>query len=208
MLSLLLLMVMLGVANWFATTLIVESELFRPVRDWVGNRYEDAAGTKTYGAWGKLHYLVSCHMCAGTWVALAMALFTPAVVNVPVVGWVLTALVIKGIGHLVLLLNNKGNARIELDRAEAAEAAMHMLPDLGGLLGALERVDRMKNRPSPDRYRRDRNPAVETMFGDMGRMPTKPKAKFEPFTDEDLAEMDVDAPEDAAFAKPETRFKG
>lgn len=204
MLSLLALMLMLGVANWFATTLLVESEIFRPVRGWVRNQYDKATGPRSAAVWSKLHYLVSCHMCAGTWVALAMALFAPAVVSVPVIGWLLTALVIKGIGHLVLLLVNMGNARVELDRAQATEAMMGAIPNLESMLGGLmnrheARVDAANDRNKQGRH----DQASAYMFGDMGRMPTKKGPKFEPFKEGDLLEPVEPQP---SWNKPETKF--
>lgn len=195
MFSLFLLMLMLGVANWFATTLLVESEIFRPLRQWVGHRTEVADAGWRLAFWEKARYMIGCHMCAGTWVALAMALFVPAVVNVPVVGWLLTALVIKGIGHLVLLLNNVGNARIEYDRAAATESMANALPDLESMLGGLMsrhevRVDAANERNKQGR----RNQAGAYMFPDETfTVPKKNKRTFEPL-DED------------AFTKPETKF--
>lgn len=100
------LLVLMGIANWLATTLLVDGVIFAEVRELV--KRNEGRG------WicAKAAYLVGCHLCTGTWVALTMALFVPAVVDVPVAGTVLTGLVIKGIGHLVLLLVNMGNAWI------------------------------------------------------------------------------------------------
>ena len=141
--SLFLMMLMLGVANWFATTLVVESELFRPLRQWIGKHVPDDPESFRDEVWFKLSYLVGCHMCAGTWVALVMALFVPPLVAVPVVGYLLTALAIKGIGHLVLLLNNMGNATIDRHRAQATAALMESVPNLGTLLsGAILRPEK------------------------------------------------------------------
>ncbi len=108
------LVIFLGLANWLGTTIIVESELFRPLREWVNNRRIKAEGytmiSERYGvitcpwrcrAWGKATYLVSCHLCAGTWVGLAIA----AVAGSPVpgvLGFVLGGLVFKAIGHITL----------------------------------------------------------------------------------------------------------
>lgn len=108
----------LGLANWLATTIVVESELFRPLRRWLDRRsgrptsalqaiqlllaLAKGQPTSTPGQrwWRKAAYLVSCHLCAGMWIALVQAV---AVGSRPgVVGVVVDALVYKAIGHLVL----------------------------------------------------------------------------------------------------------
>lgn len=100
------LLILMGIANWLVTTVLVDGEIFAEVRDRVKRQ--------KHRGWicAKAAYLVGCHLCTGTWIGLLMALFVPAVVDVPVAGTVLTGLVIKGIGHLVLLLVNMGNAWI------------------------------------------------------------------------------------------------
>lgn len=90
-----------GLVNWIATTILVESELFRPVRQWLERR-TDSAG-QWWWAWEKLRYLAGCHLCVGTWVGLTQA----ATFGSPWRGvWGLLAggLLYKAIGHLVLEL--------------------------------------------------------------------------------------------------------
>lgn len=207
MLSLTLLMLMLGVANWFATTLIVESELFRPLRDFPAERYNNAVAKESHrGAafWSKIRYLVGCHMCTGTWVGLAMALFVPWVVG-GFAGYLMTALVIKGIGHLVLMLVNMGEAAIERYRAQATEAMMGALPDMGSLLGGLmdrheSRVDAANERNKQGR----RNQAGAYMFPDKTfAVPKKNRPKFEPFNEGDLLEP---TDPEVAWNKPEKKL--
>lgn len=95
-----------GLAAWIGTSTIVEAEIFRDVRescDKVHNRFNN---WWTY----KLRYLIHCHMCTGIWVAALIALFIPPLVAVPVVGWGLTALAIKGVAHSFLVLQKLGEA--------------------------------------------------------------------------------------------------
>lgn len=121
-------LVVLGLVNWFATLLVVESELVRPLRDWLDGRRRsaegwsveyDCAGNYMHGtitcpwrcrAWGKIGYLFHCHMCAGTWVGLAIA----AVAGGPFTGWaalVLNGLAYKAVGHLTLAVVNRLDQR-------------------------------------------------------------------------------------------------
>ena len=78
----------LGLVNWLATTIVVESALLEPVRVRVERR------------WPRLGYLLDCHLCTGTWVGFALA---AAFRRHPgVAGFVFDALLYKAIGHLVL----------------------------------------------------------------------------------------------------------
>ncbi len=125
------LLVLLGFANWIATTILVESEVTRDWREWVDRRYnnadtkwqfnqDDKKLTRKRWLWFKLRYLTGCHLCTGTWVGLAMGAFvSSAIVNVPVVGWLLSALVIKGIGHFILVLHKAGESWTNLNNAAA-----------------------------------------------------------------------------------------
>lgn len=127
-------MILLGIAVWFATELVVDSRFFEPMRDWLESRYKEvrtkelrayydddmAAAAKDLLIYHKtgpaltwksgtlkwLTLLVSCKMCAGTWIGLLVALFVAPIVSVPLVGWVLTGLTLKGIAHLILIGQN------------------------------------------------------------------------------------------------------
>lgn len=97
--------VLLGFANWLATTIIVESVIFEDVRLTMrraGDRLK-SAGRESVGH--KLGYVLGCHLCSGTWVGFALAVAVP---NTPFhLRWwlptvVLNGLVIKGIGHALL----------------------------------------------------------------------------------------------------------
>lgn len=128
------LLIFLGIANWLATTILVEAEITRDYRDWIGKRYDEAneyPRSRSTWAWYKLKYLVGCHLCTGIWVGIVMAAFITPVIATPVVGFVMTALIIKGIGHMVLVLHklgeaasNHANARAESERytVESARA--------------------------------------------------------------------------------------
>lgn len=89
------LVIFLGLANWIITVILVESELSRPFRLWV-------SGTHFFApARPKLAYLVSCHLCTGTWVGLALALVAGSPVP-GVLGLVVGGLIYKAVGHVTL----------------------------------------------------------------------------------------------------------
>lgn len=119
----------LGLVNWLTTTIIVESELTRPLREWFKRKgtwqQTDEEWDAQYAAhlrgeeppkpqlrlraWRKAAYLVACHLCTGTWIGLVLAAlglvhpFGPGVL-----GWTLTGLLIKAIGHLTLVVHKAG----------------------------------------------------------------------------------------------------
>jgi uncharacterized membrane protein len=95
-----------GLAAWIATSTIVEAEVFRDVREACDKVHEKHNNWWSY----KLRYLVHCHMCTGIWVSAVIALFVSPIVSIPVVGWGLTALAIKGIAHSFLVLQKLGEA--------------------------------------------------------------------------------------------------
>lgn len=120
----------LGLVCWLATTIIVESELVRPLRDFVERKrwavrdipepvdYVDASVTamrffkskqgpeyfrRERPLVTKLSYALSCHLCTGTWVGVSLALIfgSPFSGAVGILGG---GLLYKAIGHLVLEL--------------------------------------------------------------------------------------------------------
>lgn len=117
-----------GLANWIATTILVESEITRPIREWVQQhrvRYTERPPTEAeklrmmaYGdhapeivevqthhrVWWKVSYLLGCHLCSGTWIAAAEALVLGNLIGTGFFGFVLTTLLIKAIGHFTLEL--------------------------------------------------------------------------------------------------------
>lgn len=87
--------VLLGLVCWIATTIVVEAELTRPVRERVKRSRRCCAL--------KLDYLVSCHLCSGTWIGLTLS----AVFGSPwggFAGIVAGGLLYKAIAHLILEL--------------------------------------------------------------------------------------------------------
>lgn len=110
-----------GIAAWIATSTIVEAEIFRDVREAIDRLHSRKSNWWTY----KLRYFIQCHMCTGIWVSAIIALFLPPLVATPVVGWGLTALAVKGIGHSFLVLQkwfesmtDKNKANTELWKRE------------------------------------------------------------------------------------------
>lgn len=92
-----------GLINWLATTVIVEGKIFEPVRN------------RAHGEYAK--YFVGCHLCAGVWVGFIEAVVYMAFgAAFPFTSWwlVLTnGLAFKAVGHLTLLVVNLGNAAID-----------------------------------------------------------------------------------------------
>lgn len=103
-----------GIAAWIATSTIVEAEIFRDVREAIDRLHDRKNNWGTY----KLRYFIQCHMCTGIWVSAIIAIWIPPLVTVPVVGWGLTALAIKGIGHSFLVLQKLGEASTSRKNAE------------------------------------------------------------------------------------------
>ena len=114
----------LGLVCWFATYLIVESEFFRPLRDTVTglrswtvvklNRSTRRLPARFWNTaalfWAKVDYLFGCHTCTGTWVGLVLAFYAPAVFGLGLAQFVLVGLLIKAIGHIVLILHKYGES--------------------------------------------------------------------------------------------------
>lgn len=122
----------LGLVNWLVTLLLVESEVTRPIREWVDNRFKaawyDTSVPKEYASpanpvinvqdagwrivfWYKLKYFTCCQLCAGTWVGWVLAAITiswNAPLGTGVLGIVLAGLLYKAIGHLVLVIQKVG----------------------------------------------------------------------------------------------------
>lgn len=108
------LMILLGFAAWIATSTIVEAEIFRDVREACDRLHDRKQNWFTY----KLRYLIQCHMCTGIWVASIIALFVPPIVASGIVGWGLTALSIKGIAHLILVVQKVGESYSGLNESD------------------------------------------------------------------------------------------
>lgn len=96
----------LGLVCWLATTVIVESVLFAPARvsvqRWAVRHGRPRRGGRRPSWRDSLAYLVGCHLCTGIWVGLAIALVAGGPFDQPLVGWALSGLTYKAIGHLVL----------------------------------------------------------------------------------------------------------
>lgn len=113
-------LVVAGFAVWMGTLVLVEGEIFRDFRelfDKLHNRYENWL---TY----KLRYLVGCHLCTGIWVAAIASLFIPPLIGSGFVGWGLTALAIKGVGHLILVVQKLGEAKTRFRNLEADDVEL------------------------------------------------------------------------------------
>lgn len=123
--------IFLGLVNWITTEIIVVSEIFRPLREFVDHRLqasmerrlrdpewlsdqfaaeinEQALATVIKDSaspfWREARYFVGCHLCVGTWVGIIEAAFIGPLVLHGVVGFVATALTFKALGHFTLEL--------------------------------------------------------------------------------------------------------
>lgn len=117
-------LIILGFAAWIATSTIVEAEIFRDVRE-AADRLHNK-----YNNWGtyKLRYLIHCHMCTGIWVSALIALFVSPVVSSGFVGWGLTALAIKGIAHLLLVVQKLAESYTDKNKAIAEVKTIPQTP--------------------------------------------------------------------------------
>ena len=106
-------LIFLGFATWIATSIIVEGEIFRDAREAFERLHDRYDNWLTY----KLRYLIQCHLCTGIWVAGIVALFSPQILP-GFAGWVLTALTIKGIAHLILVVQKVLESRTSLNQSK------------------------------------------------------------------------------------------
>ena len=77
------LVVAAGFVNWVATVIVVESSLFFPVR------------RLFYRI--RMHKLIDCGLCVGTWVGFFLAILTPGPFN----NMILDGLLYKSLGHVL-----------------------------------------------------------------------------------------------------------
>lgn len=123
----------LALVTWLVTNIVVDSEIFRPLRAWITDKkYVAQHGERpqpitmqnmsealrrmwngvlngpvhprSYAAWSKLNSLVTCKLCAGTWIALAAVTVQPDArpLGTGVAGWLLAGLLVKAVAHLTL----------------------------------------------------------------------------------------------------------
>ena len=109
-------LLVLGLAAWIATTVIVESEIFRDVREAIDRLHDRKNNWFTY----KLRYLSGCHLCAGIWVAAIIAFFVTPFASSGFVGWGITALAIKGAAHLFLVIQKWAESKTDLNKSDVA----------------------------------------------------------------------------------------
>ncbi len=98
----------LSVVVWFVTLVIVEGEIFRPLRERI-EEWAATHGTRNGDYRDRLAYGFHCHMCCGVWVGLLGAGLTPyrpISSTLPAVSWFLSGLLYKGVAHLILALNH------------------------------------------------------------------------------------------------------
>lgn len=121
-------LIALGLVNWLATLLVTESEFFRPLRDWIRQRALHAERRFPVWLWDKADYFITCPLCTGVWIGLALVPWAPALFGAGVIPFLLTALLIKAIGHAVYVTHKLVEAtcdqrKAEIRRMEIANAA-------------------------------------------------------------------------------------
>lgn len=103
-----------GLVTWLLTKIVVESEIARPLRDWVG-KHTSLQAMVTHGVkkilglatdnirikWhqrvaDKVYYLLTCVLCAGVWIGWLVAL----VITGPY-GLIVNGLAYKAVAHLL-----------------------------------------------------------------------------------------------------------
>lgn len=120
--------VLLGLAAHMAALIVTESEIFRDSREFLDRRSRayaslvrslDFASELDGGpgadrrerfaawAWYKLSYLHGCHMCAGTWLSAALAVYI-APISSGFLGWLVSLLAISGARHMWLVAHKLG----------------------------------------------------------------------------------------------------
>lgn len=122
-----------AIINWVVTTILVESTLFAPVRQWIQNEawyvrwpfpevwrkcggrhgpvifpecHNSPPNVVMRGPWLKLAQLTTCQLCMRVWVGLAESAYFGG----PDHGWahlVANALLYAGLGHLLLELRSR-----------------------------------------------------------------------------------------------------
>lgn len=113
----------LGLVDWIVTLIIVESEICRPIREWVGRQHDKAVLNwqnakfvmdpskklqRRVVMWAKLRYFIGCHLCTGTWVGLLLAVITPfRPLGVGLLGILLAGFLYKAVGHLTLIVHKR-----------------------------------------------------------------------------------------------------
>jgi hypothetical protein len=96
-------LLVLGAINHQITHIITTGVIFQEIRQWVWN---------TFG--GKLGYLVTCHLCCGTWIGYIMAVFAIDAITLDdrmMINYLLVAFAISLVGRvwneLIAILSSK-----------------------------------------------------------------------------------------------------
>lgn len=102
----------LGLVNWIATIIIVESVIFEDVREWVQRRGKLMEATRPR-AGRKVGYVLTCALCVGTWVGFVEALCFGGPLRFGVLSFIANGLLFKALGHLFLQVNALAHHKIE-----------------------------------------------------------------------------------------------
>lgn len=125
-----------GAVCWLATLILVEGVIFQGCREWLKvkcdrirerclDRDNEVRGTwmarNAHAAAGKIGYLVTCHLCAGTWVGIALTPFAHGPFHSTIFGVtaLLNGLLYKAMGHLFLEIQAVLMTRSAWQKAQA-----------------------------------------------------------------------------------------
>lgn len=102
----------LGLINWIATIIIVESVLFEDVRGWIQRRGKLLEETRP-AVGRKVSYVITCALCTGTWIGFVEALCFGGPLSFGILSFIANGLLFKALGHLFLQVNALAHHRVQ-----------------------------------------------------------------------------------------------
>ncbi len=122
-----------GLVNWLVTTILVESHLFAPIRNWIvhetwyitgadgkrhqiggkhayiwpeGTKEEDVPPPYMWGPWVRVAQLVTCQLCTRVWIGFAEAAYFGGPDHGPF-RLVANGLLYAAVGHLIFEVRSR-----------------------------------------------------------------------------------------------------
>lgn len=102
----------LGLINWIATIIIVESVIFEDVRAFIERRGKLLEHNHPR-AGRKLSYFITCALCTGTWVGFVEALCFGGPLSFGILSFIANGLLFKALGHLFLQVNALAHHKVQ-----------------------------------------------------------------------------------------------
>lgn len=115
---------MFGAVNWVATEIVVNSVIFKDIREKVGT-WGNRVKVRYPRTGEKISYFLTCALCVGVWIGfIEAAVFGgPLHTDIPWLSWsmfVANGLAYKAVGHLLLQINGWFHNRNELMKQQVA----------------------------------------------------------------------------------------